>query len=130
MQAPYYLISTCDGNTLVADISGSPSIGEVLLLTFEGLTPYGCYVVLDYSVGPNTDTATIDDTFESCEECGASYTGSTVDKFYEYNGFCCDPTSGYTGSGTAYPHPEYATNGGVAIQLMSVALGGFNGLNN
>jgi hypothetical protein len=130
MQSPYYLISTCDGNTFIVDIPESPSVGEVLLLTFEGITPYGCYVVLDNSIGPATDTATIDDTFATCEECGASYTGTTVDTFYEYNNFCCDPVSGYTGTGTIYPHPEYATNGGVAIQSMSVTLGGLNGLNN
>ena len=131
MQAPYYLISTCEGNTLIVDITGgTPSIGDVVLLTFQGITPYGCYVVLDYSIGPIIDTASLDDTFTSCEECGTVYTGNTVDKLYEYNGFCCDPVSGYTGSGTTYPHPEYATNGGVAIQSMSVTLGGLNGLNN
>ena len=40
------------------------------------------------------------------------------------------PPPSDTGTGTVYPHPEYATNGGVAIQLMSVKLGGLNGLNN
>lgn len=130
MQSPYYLIRTCAGNTFIVDISGSPSLGDIVLLTFEGLTPYGCYEVVDYSVGPSTDVATIEDTFTSCEECGMVYTGTTVDQFYEYNNFCCDPVSGYTGTGTVYPHPEYATNGGVAIQSMSVTLGGLNGLNN
>jgi hypothetical protein len=98
--------------------------------TFENLTPYGCYIVDGLSFGPIVDTATVINSFDSCEECGTEYTGTTVDTFYEYNGFCCDPVSGYTGSGTVYPHPEYGTDGGIAIQSMSVKLGGFNGLNN
>ena len=105
-------------------------LGQTILATFENLTPYGCYIVDGLDFGPIEDSATVIDTFESCEECGTVYTGTTVDVFYAYNGFCCDPVSGYTGSGTVYPHPEYGTDGGIAIQSMSVKLGGFNGLNN
>ena len=129
--APYWLIRNCGGGGVFSvEITGSFSLGQTILATFENLTPYGCYIVDGLSFGPIVDTATVINSFETCEECGTEYTGTTVDTFYEYNGFCCDPVSGYTGSGTVYPHPEYATNGGVAIQSMSVKLGGLNGLNN
>jgi hypothetical protein len=129
--APYWLIRNCGGGGVFSvEIDASVRLGQTILATFENLTPYGCYIVDGYDFGPIVDTATVINTFDSCEECGTEYTGTTVDTFYEYNGFCCDPVSGYTGSGTVYPHPEYATNGGIAIQSMSVKLGGFNGLNN
>ena len=129
--APYWLIRNCGGGGVFSvEITGSFRLGQIILGTFENLTPYGCYIVDGLSFGPIVDTATVINSFDSCEECGTEYTGTTVDTFYEYNGFCCDPVSGYTGSGTVYPHPEYATNGGIAIQSMSVKLGGFNGLNN
>jgi len=32
--------------------------------------------------------------------------------------------------GTQVPHPAYATENGIAIQLNAITLGGFNGLNN
>jgi hypothetical protein len=129
--APYWLIRNCGGGGIFSvEITGSFRLGQIILGTFENLTPYGCYIVDGLSFGPIVDTATVINSFDSCEECGTEYTGTTVDTFYEYNGFCCDPVSGYTGSGTTYPHPEYGTDGGIAIQSMSVKLGGFNGLNN
>ena len=129
--APYWLIRNCGGGGVFSvEINGSFRLGQIILGTFENLTPYGCYIVDGLSFGPVVDTATVVNSFDSCEECGTEYTGTTVDTFYEYNNFCCDPVSGYTGTGTVYPHPVYATNGGVAIQSMSVKLGGFNGLNN
>jgi hypothetical protein len=129
--APYWLIRNCGGGGVFSvEITGSFRLGQIILGTFENLTPYGCYIVDGLSFGPIVDTATVINSFDSCEECGTEYTGTTVDTFYEYNGFCCDPVSGYTGSGTVYPHPEYGTDGGIAIQSMSVKLGGFNGLNN
>jgi hypothetical protein len=129
--APYWLIRNCGGGGVFSvEITGSFSLGQIILATFENLTPYGCYIVDGLSFGPIVDAATVINSFDSCEECGTEYTGTTVDTFYEYNGFCCDPVSGYTGSGTTYPHPEYGTDGGIAIQSMSVKLGGFNGLNN
>jgi hypothetical protein len=130
--APYWLIRNCGGGGGVfsVEIEGDFSLGQIILATFENLTPYGCYIVEGLDFGPIVDTATVINSFDDCAECGTEYTGTTVDTFYEYNGFCCDPVSGYTGSGTVYPHPEYATNGGIAIQSMSVKLGGFNGLNN
>ena len=129
--APYWLIRNCGGGGVFSvEITGSFSLGQIILATFENLTPYGCYIVDGLSFGPIVDAATVINSFETCAECGTEYTGTTVDTFYEYNNFCCDPVSGYTGTGTVYPHPEYATNGGVAIQLMSVKLGGLNGLNN
>jgi hypothetical protein len=129
--APYWLIRNCGGGGVFSvEITGSFRLGQIILGTFENQTPYGCYIVDGLSFGPIVDTATVINSFDSCEECGTEYTGTTVDTFYEYNGFCCDPVSGYTGSGTVYPHPEYGTDGGIAIQSMSVKLGGFNGLNN
>jgi hypothetical protein len=129
--APYWLIRNCGGGGVFSvEITGSFSLGQIILATFENLTPYGCYIVDGLSFGPIVDAATVINSFETCAECGTEYTGTTVDTFYEYNGFCCDPVSGYTGSGTTYPHPEYGTDGGIAIQSMSVKLGGFNGLNN
>jgi hypothetical protein len=129
--APYWLIRNCGGGGVFSvEISGSFRLGQIILGTFENLTPYGCYIVDGLSFGPIVDTATVINSFDSCEECGTEYTGNTVDTFYEYNNFCCDPVSGYTGTGTVYPHPEYGTQGGIAIQSMSVKIGGFNGLNN
>jgi hypothetical protein len=129
--APYWLIRNCGGGGVFSvEIDASVRLGQTILATFENLTPYGCYIVDGYDFGPIVDTATVINTFDSCEECGTEYTGTTVDTFYEYNNFCCDPVSGYTGTGTVYPHPEYGTQGGIAIQSMSVKLGGFNGLNN
>ena len=129
--APYWLIRNCGGGGVFSvEISGSFRLGQTILATFENLTPYGCYIVDGLDFGPIVDTATVINSFDDCAECGTEYTGTTVDTLYEYNNFCCDPVSGYTGTGTVYPHPEYATNGGVAIQLMSVKLGGLNGLNN
>jgi hypothetical protein len=129
--APYWLIRNCGGGGVFSvEITGSFSLGQIILATFENLTPYGCYIVDGLSFGPIVDAATVINSFETCAECGTEYTGTTVDVFYAYNGFCCDPVSGYTGSGTVYPHPEYGTDGGIAIQSMSVKLGGFNGLNN
>jgi hypothetical protein len=129
--APYWLIRNCGGGGVFSvEIEGDFTLGQIILATFENLTPYGCYIVDGLDFGPIEDTATVINSFDSCEECGTEYTGTTVDVFYAYNGFCCDPVSGYTGSGTVYPHPEYGTDGGIAIQSMSVKLGGFNGLNN
>lgn len=59
-----------------------------------------------------------------------STSGTPVNEFYEYTSECCDPVSGSTGSSATVPHAIYATDGGVAIQLNTVELGGFNGLNN
>jgi hypothetical protein len=129
--APYWLIRNCGGGGLFSvEINGVFRLGQTILATFGNQTPYGCYIVEGLDFGPIVDTATVVDSYETCEECGVDYTGTTVDTFYEYNNFCCDPVSGYTGTGTVYPHPEYGTNGGVAIQSMSVKLGGLNGLNN
>jgi hypothetical protein len=129
--APYWLIRNCGGGGVFSvEISGSFSLGQTILATFENLTPYGCYIVDGLSFGPIVDTATVINSFESCEECGTEYTGTTVDNFYTNPNYCCDPLSGVTGTGPAYPKPQYATQGGVAIQSMSVALGGFNGVNN
>ena len=116
---------------LHVEIEGvSPELGKVYLFNFSGYTPYGCYIVEDYSFGPISDIAIYLDEFDSCSDCGMVYTGDTVDTFYTYPNYCCDPISGITGTGPAYPKPQYATDGGVALQSMSVAIGGFNGLNN
>lgn len=55
---------------------------------------------------------------------------TNVNEFYEYTAECCDPISGATGSGTTVPHPQYATQGGTAVQLNCVTLGGLDGVNN
>ena len=129
--APYWLISNCAGENIKVEISGvEPTLGKVFLFNFAGNTPYGCYIVISKDFGPIEDTATYIDEFDSCSECGMVYTGVTVDSLYSYPNYCCDPTSGITATGPAYPKPAYATNGGIALQSMSVAIGGFNGLNN
>jgi hypothetical protein len=129
--APYWLISNCAGENIKVEIDGvEPTLGKVFLFNFAGNTPYGCYIVISKDFGPIEDTATYIDEFDSCSECGMVYTGVTVDTFYTSVNYCCDPLSGATGIGPAYPKPAYATNGGIALQSMSVALGGFNGLNN
>lgn len=128
-----YLVNNCGGSKLAIGISGgSPAIGDVVLLTFEGYyPPYGCYLILDDSSSETSaGTGTIVDTFSSCAECGGTYTGVTVDVAYTYPNYCCDATSGITGTGDAYPKPIYATDGGVRLQSMSVRIGGFDGLNN
>ena len=129
--APYWLISNCAGQNLKVEITGiEPTFGKVYLFNFDGRTPYGCYIVISKDFGPIEDTANYEDEFDSCSECGMVYTGVTVDTLYTYPNYCCDSTSGITGTGPSYPKPAYATNGGIAYQSMSVAIGGFNGLNN
>lgn len=126
----YWIITDCDGTTRIVDLVGiSPTLGEMYLLQFSGSTPYGCYFIIDTSYGPSTDIgSSLGGPYVDCTECGVNYTGTSVNSFYETEGFCCE--SGTTSPGAAYPHPVYAAPGGVAIQLNAVALGGFNGLNN
>lgn len=126
----YWIITDCDETIRIVDLVGvSPTIGEMYLLQFSGSTPYGCYFITDTSYGPSTDIgSSLGGPYIDCTECGAVYTGVSVNSFYETVGFCCE--SGTTSPGAAYPHPVYAAPGGVAIQLNAVALGGFNGLNN
>lgn len=122
----FWLIRPCDGESgsISVDISGgSPEIGKVILADFEGATPYGCYIIVEEDDGPIADTANSLGDFETCEECGSNYTGTTVNAFYQTT------LSGATES-INIPHPVYATENGVAIQLNAVELGGFNGVNN
>lgn len=123
----YWIITDCDETIRIVDLVGiSPTIGEMYLLEFSGSTPYGCYFITDTSYGPSTDIGgSLGGPYTDCAECGGNYTGTSVNEFYEYVGTCCESGTTYN-----YPHPEYATNGGVAIQLNAVEIGGFNGLNN
>ena len=107
----------------------SPSIGSLYLFNFSGATAYGCYVVTGRSYGPISDYAIfVSGPYSDCEDCGIYYTGTSVNQFYEYEGFCCE--SGVTSSGAAFPHPAIPTDTGIAIQLNAVKIGGFDGLNN
>lgn len=123
----YWVITDCDETIRIVDLVGiSPTIGQMYLLQFSGATPYGCYFITDTSYGPSTDIGgSLGGPYTDCAECGGNYTGTSVNEFYEYVGTCCESGTTYN-----YPHPEYATNGGVAIQLNAVEIGGFNGLNN
>ena len=130
----FWVITDCAETSYIVEISGaSPNIGEMYLFTFDGINPqYGCYFVTDTSYGPITNTATfVDGPFTDCQECGTVYTGVSVNQFYEYTADMEGSFSGGTlPAGTTVPHPVYATQGGVAIQLNAVTIGGFNGLNN
>ena len=123
----FWIITDCDGTVRIVDLVGiTPTIGEMYLLEFSGATPYGCYFITDTSYGPSTDIGgSLGGPFTDCAECGGNYTGTSVNGFYEYVGTCCESGTTYN-----YPHPDYATNGGIAIQLNAVEIGGFNGLNN
>ena len=57
--------------------------------------------------------------------------GYGVNEQYVYLNECCDPPSGTTVSGSDVPHAVYTDGVGVPfVELNSVELGGFNGLNN
>jgi len=130
--APYWLIRNClDGTSYKVEIEGgSPEIGKIILATFDNDFPYGCYEVLSRDFGPIVATATNEGDYDTCELCGGDYTGTSVNKQYEYTAECCDPVSGATGGSAVVPHAVYGTNNGIAIQLNTVELGGFNGVNN
>lgn len=130
----FWLITDCIGTTSSVEISGvSPSIGEMYIFTFDNNNlDYNCYFVTDTSYGPIVATATfVDGPFVDCADCGVVYTGTSVNQFYEYTAEMEGSFSGGTlPPGTQVPHPAYATENGIAIQLNAVTLGGFNGLNN
>lgn len=123
-----YFIESCSGSTSgVVDFGIlSPNTSEVYALIFvdENL-PSGCYSVISGSTGTTVDVVSNYQLFESCDYC---VNGVPVNQFYAYEGFCCE--SGATETGAAYPHPEYGSGLGVAVQLNAVEIGGFNGLNN
>lgn len=129
----FWLITDCVGTTSSVEISGvSPTIGEMYIFTFDNNNlDYNCYFVTDTSYGPIVATATfLDGPFVDCAECGLIYTGTSVNQFYEYTAAMEGSFSGGTlPPGTQVPHPAYATQNGIAIQLNAVTLGGFNGLN-
>ncbi len=129
----YWLITDCIGTTWSVEISGvSPTIGEMYIFTFDNNNlDYNCYFVTDTSYGPIVATATfVDGPFVDCAECGVVYTGTSVNQFYEYTAEMEGSFSGGTlPPGTQVPHPAFATENGIAIQLNAVLLGGVNGLN-
>ena len=107
----------------------SPTIGNMYLFTFDNNNlDYNCYFVTDKSYGPIISTAIFaDGPFTDCAECGVVYTGTSVNQFYEYTAAMEGSFSGGTlPAGTEVPHPAYATENGIAIQLNAVTLGGFN----
>lgn len=130
----FWVITDCVGNSAIVEISGvSPSIGEMYLFTFDNNNyDYNCYFVTDTSYGPINATATfLDGPFVDCAECGVVYTGTSVNQNYEYTAGMLGSFSGGTlPPGTQVPHPAYATENGIAIQLNAITLGGFDGLNN
>ena len=129
MQAANYFVSSCSGATSgVVDFGiHIPSFGEIYALDFiNNVLEAGCYTVV------SADTLAVDvvlqfQLFESCDYC---VNGVPVNEFYEYTSECCDEISGGTGSFAVVPHAEYGNGLGVAIQMNTVELGGFNGLNN
>jgi len=130
----FWRIVDCIGTPSIVEISGvSPTIGSMYLFTFDNNNlDYNCYFVTDTSYGPIISTATyVSGPFTDCAECGVVYTGTSVNQFYEYTAAMEGSFSGGTlPPGTQVPHPAYATQNGIAIQLNAVTLGGFNGLNN
>lgn len=130
----FWIITDCVGNSSIVEISGvSPSIGDMYIFTFDNNSlDYNCYFVTDTSYGPISATATfLSGPYVDCAECGMVYTGTSVNEFYEYTADMLGSFSGGTlPPGTQVPHPAYATDNGIAIQLNAVTLGGFNGLNN
>lgn len=130
----FWLITDCVGTTSCVEITGvSPSIGEMYLFTFDNNNlNYNCYYVTDTSYGPIVATASfVSGPYVDCAECGVVYTGTSVNQFYEYTAAMEGSFSGGTlPPGTQVPHPAFATENGIAIQLNAVTLGGFNGLNN
>ena len=92
---------------------------------------YNCYFITDTSYGPIVATASyLSGPHVDCAECGVVYTGTSVNQFYEYTAEMEGSFSGGTlPPGTQVPHPAFATENGIAIQLNAVLLGGVNGLN-
>jgi hypothetical protein len=130
----FWLITDCIGTTSSVEISGvSPTIGEMYIFTFDNNNlDYNCYFVTDTSYGPIVATATyLSGPYVDCADCGVVYTGTSVNQNYEYTAEMLGSFSGGTlPPGTQVPHPAYATENGIAIQLNAITLGGFNGLNN
>ena len=129
----FWLITDCIGTTSAVEISGvSPNIGEMYIFTFDNNNlDYNCYFVTDRSYGPIVATATfLSGPYVDCAECGVVYTGTSVNQFYEYTAEMEGSFSGGTlPPGTQVPHPGFATENGIAVQLNAVLLGGVNGLN-
>ena len=126
--AGYWQITDCLGKPYIVEIVGiTPSVGQTYLFSFDSnVVPYGCYEITGLSYGPIVDNASsLGGPYEDCVECSGDYTGVTVNEFYEAIGTCCESGTTYP-----YPHPQYATAGGIAIQANAVELGGFGGLNN
>jgi len=130
----FWRIVDCLGTPSIVEISGvSPTIGQMYLFTFDNNNlDYNCYYVTDTSYGPIISTAIYaDGPFTDCAECGVVYTGTSVNQFYEYTAAMEGSMSGGTlPPGTQVPHPGFATENGIAVQLNAVLIGGFNGLNN
>ena len=128
MQAANYFVSSCSGSTSgVVDFGAHiPSFGEIYALDFvSGVLESGCYTVV------SADTVAVDivlqfQLFDSCDYC---VNGVPVNEFYESDlpGLpgCCE-----SGTTANPPNAIYPSGLGVAIQMNTVALGGFNGLNN
>jgi len=129
----FWLITDCIGTTSAVEIEGvSPTIGEMYIFTFDNNNlDYNCYFITDTSYGPIVATATfLSGPYVDCAECGVVYTGTSVNQFYEYTAEMEGSFSGGTlPPGTQVPHPGFATENGIAVQLNAVLLGGVNGLN-
>jgi hypothetical protein len=129
----YWLITDCIGTSWSVEITGvSPTIGDMYIFTFDNNNlDYNCYFVTDTSYGPIVATATyLSGPYVDCAECGVIYTGTSVNQFYEYTAAMEGSFSGGTlPAGVQVPHPGFATENGIAVQLNAVLLGGVNGLN-
>lgn len=129
----FWVITDCIGTSSVVEISGvSPTIGEMYIFTFDNNNlDYNCYFITDTSYGPIVATASyLSGPYVDCAECGVIYTGTSVNQFYEYTAEMEGSFSGGTlAPGVQVPHPGFATENGIAVQLNAVLLGGVNGLN-
>lgn len=129
----FWLITDCIGTTSAVEITGvSPTIGEMYIFTFDNNNlDYNCYFITDTSYGPIIATASyLSGPYVDCADCGVVYTGTSVNQFYEYTAEMEGSFSGGTlPPGTQVPHPGFATENGIAVQLNAVLLGGVNGLN-
>ncbi len=117
----FWLITDCIGTSWSVEITGvSPTIGDMYIFTFDNNNlDYNCYFVTDTSYGPIVATATfLSGPYVDCAECGVVYTGTSVNQFYEYTAEMEGSFSGGTlPPGTQVPHPGFATENGIAVQL-------------
>ena len=130
-------ITGCTSGVYVAQFDSISVItGNVYYLTFFGDVESGCFTIGDVTSGTSSVTVATAISFtNSCPDClgindGSALTGGTTNTqsgtiVYED----CITCSGNTYT-QALPHAIYSNaQGRSVVQVDSVALGGFNGLN-